>query len=233
MKLWPMKNDHLSPCDAERHRVAGFDICPTDDFLILIADTDQQAHLWNLEHGLPAADLEQAKGVRSAFFSPDGERIVTVHQPDNELKLWTKDGHFIKTCCKHADPIHAAKYSPDGSLITTSSLSNDAGIKLWTENGKLFEIPGIGQDPISKIQFSPDGKRILVQAKCKKLIFDRSSEIALPEIKIPGFDDAVVRFSPDSRRLLVANEKALSVFDFEAPRNPTVIEDNDIYLHYN
>ncbi len=232
VKLWPMRNDVLSPCGAERLKIASFDLSPADDSLLLMVDTDQQVHLWNLEHNLPASDLEHENSVRSAFFSPDGNRIVTVHEQDIEIKLWSKNGKFIKKCCKHSDPILSAKYSPEGGFIATSTRSIDEGIKLWTENGELFEIPTIKGEPISRIKFSPNGKRIFVQSESKILILDRSRKKSPLEMNIQDYYNVNVSFSPDSRRLLVANGNELSVFDFEAQKNPTVIKDNEIYLHY-
>jgi WD40 repeat protein len=67
--------------------------------------------------------------VRSASFSPDGERIVTASD-DHTARLWdATSGQEIITLRGHEDIVRSASFSPDAGRIVTAS--DDHTARLW------------------------------------------------------------------------------------------------------
>jgi dipeptidyl aminopeptidase/acylaminoacyl peptidase len=69
------------------------------------------------------------KGVLSAAFSPDGERIVTA-SGDDTARLWDAEtGKQIGELRGHTHNVTSAAFSPDGKRIVTAS--DDKTVRLW------------------------------------------------------------------------------------------------------
>jgi WD40 repeat protein len=67
--------------------------------------------------------------VRSAFFSPDGTRIVTA-SGDGTARIWSAaTGQEIIALRGHEDRVQSASFSPDGGRIVTAS--RDRTACLW------------------------------------------------------------------------------------------------------
>ena len=68
--------------------------------------------------------------VMSAFYSPDGQRIITASH-DQTIKIWdTKTGKEILTLVGHDNAVTSASYSPDGQRII--SIGQDGTARLYT-----------------------------------------------------------------------------------------------------
>jgi WD40 repeat protein len=67
--------------------------------------------------------------VRSAAFSPDGERVVT-GSDDDTARLWdAASGLEIGPLKGHTSSVRSAAFSPDGKRVVTAS--NDKTARVW------------------------------------------------------------------------------------------------------
>jgi dipeptidyl aminopeptidase/acylaminoacyl peptidase len=98
--------------------------------------------------------------VRSAQFSPDGQRVVTASK-DHTARLWdAASGKPIGEPMKHEDVVNSAQFSPDGLRVVTTL--EDKTARLWDSiSGKPIGEPLKHADVINSAQFSPDGQRIV------------------------------------------------------------------------
>jgi WD40 repeat protein len=70
-----------------------------------------------------------SKGVGSAAFSPDGQRIVTGGL-DNTAKVWeASSGRELLTLKGHTSWVRSVAFSPDGRRIVTGSADQTA--RVW------------------------------------------------------------------------------------------------------
>lgn len=68
--------------------------------------------------------------VRSANWSPNGQRIVTTVRDNNNALVWNiETGHQIIVLNGHDATVYSAAYSPDGQRIVTSRY--DGTSKVW------------------------------------------------------------------------------------------------------
>jgi WD40 repeat protein/TPR repeat protein len=113
--------------------------------------------------------------VRSATFSPDGNRLLTVNE--QSAKLWDlASGKELLTLAYEDNvAIVNAVFSPDGTRILTTSDGREKGdiAKVWNSvSGKeliSFQIcephnPKYDEETVSGAVFSPDGARILTNS---------------------------------------------------------------------
>ena len=122
----------------------------------------QIARVWDANTGKELFTLKGHDGyVLSAFYSPDGARIVTGGGAgDNTAKLWDANtGKELMTLTGHEREVFSAAWSPNGKRIVTANRDNTA--KLWDANtGKeLMTLTG-HESGVFSAAWSPNGKRI-------------------------------------------------------------------------
>ena len=152
-------SDHPSPDNPVQHDPDVKRLSP-DRSLILAADGDSAARLWDTATGRPAGPLlPYAGAIICAAFSPDGKRVVfgggdnTLHQFD------VTTGAAIGAPLRHEDKVRSVVYSPDGKTILTGS--HDKTARLWdAATGKALGSPFRHADPVNRVAFRPDGKAI-------------------------------------------------------------------------
>lgn len=66
--------------------------------------------------------------VNSAFFSPDGNTIVTASK-DHKAIVWNRNGELLAELKEHQGWVRSASFSPDGDTIVTASDDNIA--RVW------------------------------------------------------------------------------------------------------
>ena len=99
-------------------------------------------------------------GVKSAVYSPDGQRIVTA-SVDKAAQVWDANtGQELMTLTGHEGSVMSAVYSPDGQRIVTASVdktAKDWDAKTGTE---LLTLTGHGGQ-VWSATYSPNGQRIV------------------------------------------------------------------------
>jgi WD40 repeat protein len=147
----------------EYGRVIDVNFSPDGRRLAVAGDTFRTARLWNAETGQPQAVLSPHTGpVSQAFFSPQGDCVVTVEAyPGNTLRLWdAATGKPLGEMRGHTNAAEKVAFSPDGTRIASGGL--DRTIRLWDgRTGQPLSYREGHRGPISSLAFSPDGKYVL------------------------------------------------------------------------
>jgi WD40 repeat protein len=135
--------------------------------------------------------------VRTAFFSPSGERVITAGH-DKTARIWdARTGNLLLVLDGHQDAVWYASFSPDGQRALTASLDRTA--RMWdAHSGKLLvELKGHQGGVLSAV-FSPDGKRILTASQDETaILWDAGSGAPLVTLGGHAGPVEVARFSPD------------------------------------
>ena len=86
--------------------------------------------LWDANTGKLVAALEgHTEAIRSATFSPDGQRIATA-AADDSARVWdAKTGNVLRVL-KHSDNVYTVRFSPDGTRVVTAS--KDGTARVWS-----------------------------------------------------------------------------------------------------
>ena len=116
--------------------------------------------------------------VRSAVYSPDGERIVTACIDDQTAKVWdAQTGTELLTLTGPDNYVVSSAYSPDGERIVTASYDKIA--KVWdAKTGtELLTLTGHDNYVVSSA-YSPDGQRIVTASDDKTAkVWDGAAQI--------------------------------------------------------
>ncbi|KAJ1328039.1 dynein assembly factor with WDR repeat domains 1 [Microdochium nivale] len=143
--------------------------------------------------------------VRSAAFSPDGQRIVSASD-DSTVKIWSvQAGACEATFEGHTDSVRSAAFSPDGQRIV--SASNDNTVKVWSVQTGTCEATFEGHtDSVRSAAFSPDGQRI-VSASNDNTVKVWSVQTGACEATFEGRTGSVrsAAFSPDGQYIVSAS----------------------------
>jgi len=146
------------------------------------------------------------RGVYSAAFSPDGQRIVTGSW-DNTAKVWdAASGTNLFTLTGHNNYVYSVAFSPDGQRIVTGSWDTTA--RVWeAASGKLLAMfPGHSGN-IFSVAFSPDGQRIVSGSADKTAnVWEAASGQEL--LMLTGHKGGIrcAAFSPDGQRIVTGSE---------------------------
>lgn len=198
-----------------------------DGSRILTASSDATARLWDTDGGSLATTLEghcpQGKDyrllgcrVRSAVFSPNGQRILTASS-DTTARLWDADGKPLATM-ESQGPVNRAMFSPDGQRILTAS----SPTRIWDADGKLLvTLNDWSSTAIAVI--SPNGRRILTVSSTTARLWDaEGTPIATLADHTASINSAV--FSPDGQRILTASWDATArLWDAEGKQITTLV----------
>ncbi len=141
--------------------------------------------------------------VKSAEFSPNGQRILTTTE-DGRVKLWNRYGKEIITLKGHQNRIWKSQFSPDSQKIVTASFDRTA--KLWDLSGKEIATLKGHRDEVLSAQFSPDSQKIVTASLdgTAKLWDLSGKEIAT----LKGHKSQVysAQFSPNNQRIVTTSE---------------------------
>ena len=148
-----------------------------DGQLVITASEDKTARLWNVETGKEItrrpwlwrlwyavtdedvpSPLQHEDVVKSAEFSPDGRRVLTVS--GSRVQLWeAATGKKLTLITAYGARLLSAAFSPDGRRVVTTSF--DATARLWdAETGKVLAVIARHGNWVSSAAFSPDGREL-------------------------------------------------------------------------
>ena len=130
--------------------------------------------------------------VKSAAFSPEGTRIVTISNPipfsftsgtSIEARIWdVRMGTVLKELKGHSASVSSAVFSPDGARVVTASY--DKTVRIWdASTGAVLKRLTGHEDAVMSAAFSPDGARVVTASKDKTArIWDASTGGVLKEL---------------------------------------------------
>jgi WD40 repeat protein len=172
--------------------------------------------------------------ARSAEFSPDGRRVLTVDAA-GRVRIWNAaTGDALTFKASHPMARMYARFSPDGRYVVTTydggtvecgkRIYTDRVVRIWdAASGKLHQILRGHTSRVVSAAFSPDGKRLVTAS------YDRTARVwdvamgkllfALPEQRSSLLD---AQFSADGTRLLTvcSNLRHVRDVDRQRPANP-------------
>ena len=170
---------------------------------------------------LPVSRIKHDDGVRSARFSPDGQRIVTASW-DKTARIWdAQSGKPLTDPFKHAGAVKSAWFSPDGQRIVTVfkvvTATEDKDVprylaRVWdAQSGRPLMEATKDNATVYSAQFSPDGKRIVTASGDVARVWDVQS--GKPLTKPMEGDATSAFFSPDGKAILAVSDGAAQVWD--------------------
>ena len=132
----------------------------------------------SLETAIPLFG-EQKRAVKSARWSPDGTRLLTIDREDGSISVWNVQTGTVVTSIKDMD-VRYASFSPDGKEVVASRQREDVvrtgrwappfwdrSTKIWdATTGKLVRdlpttgIVGFSPDWTFTVETGPEGSRI-------------------------------------------------------------------------
>ena len=158
--------------------------------------------------------------VQGAFFSPNGNFIIS-YGWDNTVRIWdVKTFTEIKTLKGHTDQVWCAAVSPDNRFVASGSM--DRSFIIWDmetgdkiqqaqispsfvrEKGIIPEFDGKISNSIYRVSFSPDGKKLAVaSADMLVRIWDMGKFVFTDTLDGQHFTNWMsAQYSPDGKYLI-------------------------------
>jgi WD40 repeat protein/tetratricopeptide (TPR) repeat protein len=163
--------------------------------------------------------LRHAVAVKSAVFSPDSRRVVTI-SADHAVRVWdAATGQPLTPPLVHRDAVNDVSFSPDGKALLTAVGGPELGpigeALLWDLGTCKLAIPPLQHDDdVNVARFSPDGRRVVTGS------YDRTARVwdaATGQPVTPALEHpqpvALVVFSPDGTRVATASGEEARIWD--------------------
>ena len=193
---------------SQGNRFRSASLSPNDEYILAVSSDDSNAWVWRVRSRGEAQPLVGHDGrIRSASFTPDGSRIVTVSD-DRTIRIWRPgtlgSGAVLRG---HDDAVRSIDFSGDGTLILTAS--DDGTARIWLAQPRdQHVLLGQRRVPVAA-SFSKDLLRI-VSAGDRQAHLWQISGSPLPSINVEGHAGAVqtAEISPDDRYVVTGSEDA-------------------------
>jgi WD40 repeat protein/tetratricopeptide (TPR) repeat protein/serine/threonine protein kinase len=176
----------------------------TDGKTLLTAN-NQQARLWNVATGKPAADpLPFPRLVNYVVLHPDGKTVATTGWNGNryEVRIWNVAARTSADPLPVQAGINAIFFSPDGKTLLTRI---NQEVRLWnvpkgTPVGEPLRLQGY----LEYVLFSPNGKTVLTTGNSQAQLWnaDTGKPVGEPLKGLP-YSSSPPTFSPDSKSFFV------------------------------
>lgn len=211
------------------------------------AQTDPQnicnagsADVWDVSSGELRSSLKHESEVRSASYSPDGLRVLTVSWRDGKARVWDIASEKELFALGGDDvPIESASYSPDGERIATLNCDGPnrsdcrlIWVRLWdVANGALlWRKPGhTGHGTGASVAFSPDGFQIVTTSDDGAArVWDAATGDQVLMLNDPASGRMYsAAFSPNSKQIVTSGYAEVKLWDASPSRIPITIIAHD------
>jgi WD40 repeat protein len=167
------------------------------------ASVDHTARVWEVDSGRLVAQLNDKGAVRSAVFSTDGRRVVTVA---GDATVWeSATGRELARFRQTVADLRQAAFSPDGSRLLTAG-GTDYSARIWdiAQRRELLRLTHDGV--VNGVAYSPDGTRVLTTSGDHTA---RVWDAATGKELLRMTHDQAIReavFSADGRRIATASD---------------------------
>jgi len=193
-----------------------------------ILKESKKISIWDIVTGkhlydLISPDTTHINGVRSAYFSPDGKKIITA-SGDGSANTWdARNGKLLIQFKQPYSFFHDAEFSPDGKYVVTASGKQSATIWNATTGKPLMNLSGHVQG-FEEVQFSPDGKNIITTyGKAGDVFWDRSSGLPLMGKEKVNHASNKILFTKDGRLYVSAEEENTKIRNSSSHDSLTVL----------
>jgi WD40 repeat protein/serine/threonine protein kinase len=198
-------------------KISNVDFSP-DGRRVATASSDGAIRIWDAATGNEIGVLKTPAEQNGAWFSPDGERILTLSVYDHALRIW--NAATLRPLLEikgHTDQIWNAKFSPDGRQLVSGSWDKTARVWDVATGRELLRLNH--DDKVFDAEFSPDGRRIVTGAHDQiARIWDASTGREV--LELVGHEEAVsvATYSPDGSEILTASGDAVRLWDASTGR---------------
>lgn len=174
---------------------------------------DGEVRVWRQDIGAESRPLPSVRKhygpVRTAFFSADGEGLVSGSEDTTAIRWQFATTKPIGRALPHEGKVSCAVYNPDRSLVATTSEDGKAAIF----NGETGERIGAPRDlgaPGRWVDFHENGRFFVTAAGTKAIVWSADQAGAIgAAIEHPGEGERnlhVARFSPDGKWIVTASD---------------------------
>lgn len=183
---------------------------------IVAADGGGKLRVWDITTDQRARTMDHPAIANSVAFSPDGDRIATVHMDGTVCVSDASSGRVLRRVRSHQAILHSIAFSPDGKHLAAAG--RDPVVKVWdAENGTVHLSLHGHRDFVFGVAYSPEGKRLVTGSKDSTLkLWDATDGRCLRTYL--GHKESVicVAFSPNGRYLASGSiDRTVKLWDAE------------------
>jgi WD40 repeat protein len=230
-RVWEIPADHGAPLVLATPGVAASASFSPDGRLLVTTALSASgaaapAQVWDTRTGLPVALLRHSQRIRSAAFSPDGQRVVTASD-DGTARVWeARTGRPAGPPLRHKKPVSSALFSPDGRFIATAC--EDGRARLWPgPAGAPEPVHVLEHDkPVRSLRFSRDGQRVITASEDHTVrIWSTRTGMALLTLSHPGVVLSA-EIGADGRQAVTVAGRMIYLWDAETgePAGPPMVQ---------
>ncbi len=161
IRIWDVNSGaELAHWQAHPDRITGIALSPNHTLLATVAESDDDAKVWDLgRHELVQTLRGHKMAVFGVAFSPDGRTVATA-SVDDTCRLWdVRTGQCLAELGGHQGGTYSVAFSPDGKTLAVGC--NEGELKLWNLATRR-DMMTLMAEPhtIFVTSFSPDGRTL-------------------------------------------------------------------------